>query len=169
MIYSLLISCLLVILYVGVTIWRHKQLPESISSLVYNLPKPWQWVWIVWMWAVTFTMAPAFIEAMPDNFRFLAFLTIACLLFVGAMPLVKNERNTFHNILGIAAGVFSQVCVAIMYLDWIAFWGFFLFLAGSSYIQPEGWMGRTVDGKNVLLSELCCFITVIGAILIILL
>jgi len=169
MIYSLLISCLLVILYVGVTIWRHQQLPESISSMVYNLPKPWQWVWTVWMWAVTFTMAPAFIEAMPDTFRFLAFLTIACLLFVGAMPLVKNERNTLHNALGIAAGVFSQVCVVIMYFDWIAFWGFFLFFAGSSYIQPEGWLGRTVDGKNVCLSELCCFITVIGAIMIILL
>ena len=41
----------------------------------------------------------------------LAFLACSSLAFVGAMPLVKNQKNTLHNILGTVAAILSQLWV----------------------------------------------------------
>ena len=46
----LLISISLVVLYVGTTIWIKKELPDSISAMVYDLPEGgWRWLWTVWL------------------------------------------------------------------------------------------------------------------------
>lgn len=33
--------------------WRRMPGPDSISAMVYELPRGWQWLWIVWMWVVS--------------------------------------------------------------------------------------------------------------------
>ena len=46
----LIISILLVTLYVGAAIWKERELPESISAMVYLLPEGGaQWLWSLWM------------------------------------------------------------------------------------------------------------------------
>ena len=121
----LIASILLVALYVGVTIWRKKELPPSISEMVFDLPTMWQWVWTAWLAIVDIFAAPALFEAMPENWQFVGFFFIGCLLFVAAMPLVRKSRNKAHEILAIAAGIFSQLCVGIIcpwfFLMWVVF------------------------------------------------
>lgn len=47
------------------------------------------------------------IEALNENVKGLGFATMASLVFCGAMPLIKNDKNTLHNIFGVSAGVLS--------------------------------------------------------------
>lgn len=154
----LIFSALLVVLYVGAAIGAKRELPESISSLVYLLPREGQWVWIVWMWLVTFSLTPALMESLPETWRFVGFLTVACLAFCGAMPVRMKESNTAHNVLGVSAGILSQACVAVIDTEWLAVWMLWVFLAGSAYIQPGGWLGKAVKGRLCFLAEAVCWI-----------
>ena len=88
MIASLIASILLVVLYTGATIWKKRGLPESISAMVFELPKGWQWVWGVWLWAVAFLTGIPAIEAMSESgTEGIAFAMLACLVITGAIPL----------------------------------------------------------------------------------
>ena len=40
-------SILLSVLGIGLATWQRKTLPDSVSALVYDLPKGRQWVWTV--------------------------------------------------------------------------------------------------------------------------
>ena len=166
MVVLLIISALLAVLYVSAAIGAKGALPDSISAMVFLLPRTGQWLWIVWMWSVTFTIAPPLIEAMPDHLRFIAFVTIACLAFVGAMPLVKNKKNTAHYVLSISAGILTQVCVAVLCIGCLVIWMLFLFLMGSLYVQPQGWLAKAVDGKGVTISEILCWVALITCLFI---
>ena len=80
----LVISILLVASYVGAATWSEKELPDSISAMVYLLPEKGRWLWIVWIWAATFTLTPILFEVMPDNWQALAHGFATSMLFVGA-------------------------------------------------------------------------------------
>lgn len=117
------ISFILVVLYVGATIWRKKDLPASISSLVYDLPTGWQWVWTAWIWSVGLLTCIPVIEALSaKGLEFLGFLTLCCITFCGAMPVVRNQRNTAHNVFGVSAGILSQICVCFISPLWLLVW-----------------------------------------------
>ena len=80
------------------------KIPESISALVYDMKYPWMWILLIW--GLSFLG----LVIMPDiGHPTLAFFSCASLAFVGAMPLVENEKNTSHNILGVIAAITSQV------------------------------------------------------------
>ena len=181
----LTISILLAVLYAGTAIWRrwrdtdasasfserlNAALPDSISALVYELPRPWQWLWIVWMWVVSLLTCIPLISATPDDWRILAFATLACLMLCGAMPISDSHVNRrAHNVFGILGGVLSQVCVAIpspcWLLAWLAFvavYGYDLLPSQNGRIYPSRWY----DGKGVLLAEMICTVTVCGSLLV---
>ena len=44
-----IISVLLSVLGIGLATWNNKELPESMSALVYDLPKRQQWLWTLWI------------------------------------------------------------------------------------------------------------------------
>jgi hypothetical protein len=184
MTYLVLASILLAVLYVGAAIWRrwrdadastsfserlNTALPDSISALVYELPRPWQWLWIVWIWSVSLLACIPLIEVMSGGLEGLAFLTLASLFFCGAMPLVKDEKNVAHYIFGASAGVLSQVCVAILTPCWLLAWtalvavyAYDLLPSQNGRIYPSRWY----DGKGVFLAEMICSITVYGSLLV---
>ena len=84
----LLISVLITVLYVGTTIYIHKELPASVSHMVFNLPRNYQFLWTLFIWSVAFGTVPALLDAMEGSiFQFVGFLFIASLAFIGAMPL----------------------------------------------------------------------------------
>lgn len=123
MVTLLIVSILLVALYVGATIWKHKELPESISAMVYDLSKPWRWVWSVWLATVTVMISPALTAAMPDVWYGIAgHILIVLLAMTAAMPLLPGYHNKAHYICGIAAGIMSQVCVALICPWWLLAW-----------------------------------------------
>lgn len=172
-----IISLLTAALYVGAAIFhrwqggagprgktaRHTILPESISAMVYDLPRPWQWVWTVWLMAVTFTVASSLIEAMPDAWRFVAFLTVAALGFVAAMPLVRHGRNTGHYVCAIAAAVLSQVCVLLTAPCWLLLWTAFPAVLAAMYCFPRA--TACLNGRGVFLLEVLCAATVYAALI----
>ncbi|MBP3756392.1 MAG: hypothetical protein J6I61_03825 [Prevotella sp.] len=175
----LIISILLVVLYVGITIWRrwrstdvsdglserlNEALPDSISAMVYDLPRGWQWLWIVWMWVVSLLTCIPLIEAMPDDWRILAFAALACLMLCGAMPISDgNVSRRAHNVFGILGGIITQVCVAFISPWWLSAWCIFpavVMLKGVYYT------GTYFNGKGVLLAEMICYLTLTCASLL---
>lgn len=110
----MLISAGIALAYIIATVFVQKRIPASMSALCYTFKGAWRWLWSLWIWTTMFLLAFDLIPAMPEKYQVFAFATCACLLFVGAMPLFNIEKNTAHNVFGIGAGVFSQVCVMIM-------------------------------------------------------
>jgi len=114
MVSRFILSAAIAMAYIIATVFVQKRIPVSMSSLCYTFKGAWRWLWSLWIWTTMFLLAFDLIPAMPENCQVFAFATCACLLFVGAMPLFNIEKNTAHNVFGIGAGVFSQVCVMIM-------------------------------------------------------
>ncbi len=159
----LLISALLVVLYLGAATWRLRKLPDSVSALVYDLPKKWQWVWSAWLALVTALLAPALTEAMPSEwYAIAAHIFIICLAMTAAMPLVPGSHNRAHYGLSIAAGIFSQVCVAIIGPWWLLVW---LLFVGIFFYAITGKDKSVFDGKGVLVIEIICSLSLIGCLI----
>ena len=162
----LAIGILLAVLYTGTVIWVNGELPDSISAMVYVMERHGQWVWTVWMWAVSVCVCIPLIDALPDAWKLLGFATLCCLVLCGAMPISSALTNKkWHDALGIAAGVLSQLCVAVVSPWWLAAWALWPFLMGSTVIQPDGGdMRKTFKGKGVFVAEAICLLTVAGAV-----
>lgn len=162
----LIVSILLAVSFIGAAIWRIHDIPVSISSLVYTLPKNQQWMWIVWMWGVSLLLTPPLLDALGD-YSLIGFLTIGCLIFCGAMPLVRNESNTLHNVFGITAGVLSQIDVALINAWWLLSWLIMLpFVFGAMASFDDTREPEIADGKGVFLAEGICFISLVMSIII---
>lgn len=156
----LLISVLITVLYVGTTIYIHKGLPASVSHMVFNLPRKYQFLWTLFIWAIAFGTCPALLDAMDGSmFQFVGFLFIASLAFIGTLPLIHNDPNTAHSVLAVAAGVLSQLCVLIISPYWLLLW-FALFYFVFAPIP------KWLEGKGIFVLELFCYTTLILAILI---
>lgn len=48
---------LLAVLGVGLSTWRRKELPRSVSAMVYNLPVSEQYIWTLWLWVTACSLA----------------------------------------------------------------------------------------------------------------
>lgn len=83
------------------------KIPESISAMVYSMKHPALWTLMVWAIAAVGYWLMATVGNVP-----VAFLYLASIAFVGAMPLIKGEHNTLHWICGITGCAASQLwCV----------------------------------------------------------
>lgn len=101
-------------------------IPDSISATVYGMPHPFIWTLCVWVGGGT--ILPLMLSCSGDNWQWLAFLSCACLLLVGAMPLIKGNHNTLHNVLGALSCVLGQIWCAVMW-NWVYVligWGIFV-------------------------------------------
>ena len=80
------------------------KIPESISALStkHNI------LWTFCMWILSFT-GICFMCPFNETFAIIAFLSCACIGFIGLLPLVKDTLNTAHNILGIGGCLLSQL------------------------------------------------------------
>lgn len=162
----LILSILLAASFVGVAIWRKRKLPVSISSLVYLFEGNYRMIWTVWMWAVALLTAPALIDAMPEDFKFVGFLTIASLVFTGAMPLFMEDNKKMHFFFAYTAGILSQLCVVMICPWWLGVWMVFAFLMGSIYVQPWGDIAKIVEHKGAFIAEMCCAASLWGCLIV---
>lgn len=160
----LIISILLVTSVTTLSIWRMKCLPDSISALVFAFK--YKWLWTVWIWAVSLlTLIPAIDRLSHIGMEALGFGSLACLMFCGAMPLVDKENTTMHWVFGVSGCVLSQCCVWFIDYNWLSAWMLFVFMYLSSYIQPEGWLGKAMKEKGVFVAECVCYISIVGSLL----
>ena len=124
------IAMFTIVAYVVAMVIKNKEIPESISSTVFNLEKKWKWVFSAVMWIVGFLLMPPLMEKVSDSTRFIAFFMVAGILFVGASPLVAKEKNTLHYVCAAVAGIASQLLVALnqplLLLIWFLYIGYTL-------------------------------------------
>lgn len=164
----LILSLLMAVAYVAAVIIKDRKLPDSISALVYALPVGrWRWLWSAWLALVTLLVAPALTAALTAAWwtSLLSDATIICLAMTAAMPLLPGYRNRLHNALGIASGVLSQVCVAVVCPWWLLLWLLMAAVAVDAwFVHPS--LPRWYDHKGVLLAECICAATVYGSLLV---
>lgn len=149
----ILTSALLAMVFPAFFIIKHRELPESISALVYSLDRGWQWLWGVWLFVTGLMACIAMIDKLPDNFKFAGFLTLVCIGFTASMPIIMKKHEKAHTILGVSAGVLSQLSVMLINYWWLILWVVLLVLH------------RCINGKMVFLAESICAITVYMALI----
>lgn len=160
----LIISILLVVLYIGAAIRRTRGLPESISAIVFDLPRPWQWTWSVWLWAVTFLVSIPTIEVLSKRgAESVGFAMMISLAFTGAVPLIDKDGRKAHYVFAITGGVASQACTFIISPCWLMMWLLIVVIP----LMDRMWWHQSVPvwmwRKGVLFSEAVCYGTLILA------
>ena len=160
----LIANILLVVSYVGITIWRMKALPESISAMVYELPRKRQWVWSAWLCLVAFTLMPVLLEKLPDGVEFLGFLTTIGLVGAAVTPLIQLETRKWHYIFAIGAGVLGQMCVAVLSPWWLLLWFTMIGVLCVMLEWPESRVTKVLQGKGVFIAECICYVTLVCSI-----
>ena len=162
MITALTITAFLVAtVYMAVAIQKRGELPETISDMVYWHPKNRQWIWSAWLVTVSLLLfAP-----LTERCGWMGWLTEMCLLGSALTPLMNPDTRVWHKWLGIATGILSQICVAMLYPDWLFAWAAFVFVMGSVYVQPEGILAKAVIHKGVFVAEVACTVSLTGALL----
>lgn len=153
---------MMVVLLVGTAIIKEQKLPESISSLVYMFRH--KWLWSVWLWIVSLCLMLPVISRLNEKVKFVGFLTFCMLAFCGCVPLFMEDKRKWHYALGIAGGILSQVCVLLIDGNWLSMWMLFVFLMGSVYVQPEGELGKAMNGKGVFVAEAVCYMALLGCV-----
>lgn len=160
-----ILSILLFTNFISYAVGKKGGLPDSISAMVFDFRHPWGWS--VWLWAVTISLAPALLEAMPKDYQVLAFFTLAFLVFTGVVPLIDKEHRRWHYVFGFLAGICSQACVWKIYPWLLLLWIVMLIyvIAGIAHINDKTEEGP-YDGNGVIIAELIATAAVFGSIII---
>lgn len=159
-------SILLVVLYVGATIWVKKEIPESISAMVYDLPEGgWRWLWTIWLLLVdVFTFAQVIEILDARGMGYMGFIPMVMIGFVAVWPLFDTQHKRWHNILGIVAGIWSQVDVGLICGLWLWAWLIIPAFLVYCYICERKHKDYSMfEGTLVFISECVCYPTIIGA------
>ena len=99
--------------YVGTITALYGILP-SVSESFYRLPKKWNWIFTIVLWAFAL---PCIIIGVPTTG--LMFLSGAGIMFVGAAAAFKQELTKTVHIIGATVGmVASQIAIAFIYKYW---------------------------------------------------
>lgn len=156
------LSILLAVSFAGAAIWRLRALPDSISAMVYALPEcGWRWLWSAWLAMVDIlTFAPVVEILDGRGLGILGFLPMAMLMFVAAWPIFDREHYRWHNILGTAAAVVSQVDVWLICPYWLLLW---LLMPSVVFMKGIYHTGTCFNGKGVLIAEVVCYAVLILA------
>lgn len=119
----ILLSLVVILTYVGVMIYKTKEIPYSISDTYYSLEHK---LWFGFtMTATAFLLTPAILSATPESYQFTSFLMCGALLFVGVAPNFKAGMDRpVHIVATTIAALNSQIWVALtcpcLLLAWIA-------------------------------------------------
>lgn len=163
-----LISILLTAAYIGFVTWGMGEVPSSMLAVVYGFEKKWsKSLWTAWLWIVAILVGVGLVSALPVYAKWLGFVTVCCLLGVGAAPFAKGETKHLHSVFAMLAGVNSQVCVALVCPWWLLVWALWLpLLAGAvAALNDAEEMPCLMDGYSVLVAELTCALSLYGSLL----
>ena len=108
----IILSMAVILTYVGVMVYKTKEIPYSISDTYYSLEHK---LWFGFtMTATALLLMPALLSATPESYQFTAFLMCGALLFVGAAPNFKAGMDRpVHIADTVIAALNSQIWVAL--------------------------------------------------------
>ena len=147
--------------FIGYWIWRTKEVPDSVSSLIHYLEGK-GWIWSSWLVVVSVTLMIPLIENLGVNTKFFGFLTALCLIGTAITPIIREDTYRLHVWFGRFAGLFSQVCVALLCPWWLLVWLLFVACMGSVLINA---LPKKLTGKGLFIIEVLCAVSLYGAIL----
>ena len=129
--------------------------PRSVSAMVYSYPRKLAWLWSAWLIAVGGLLLPVMMERLEDRLCVFGFLTFAFTVGAAVTPLVNRETSEWHDWFGVASGLMSQAVVTILAADWLFAWLLFPAFLPFTYMRS----------RLVLVSELCCAVSLYGCLL----
>lgn len=156
-----IISLLIFVLYLVYTIKRYGIQP-SLSETYYLLGKTPDGfnklkasIFTVMMWAISFTLLPAMLDITPDGFKFLMFLALASICFVGTAPNFKEEfEGKVHSVSAILAACFGILWAVLMPHGFL---GLGLAMLG---VLAGAKVTGTMKGSRIFWLEMIAFATV---------
>ncbi|MDR2890767.1 MAG: hypothetical protein LBV18_04085 [Alistipes sp.] len=163
-----LISLLTFCTYMGAILAKYG-IPASVSETFYLLPKGKRWLFTAFCWAVSIVIAP-WLDATPENWQFLAFLSVAGLCFVGTAAQFKDDfvARVHYAGAGLCA-VASQLWIFIVTgLWWLSL--VCLLTAGTAcfvlWRRASRKAGRPQFANVVFWAEMWAFVSLFASILI---
>lgn len=114
-----MISLLIYLIFIIYIYIKYK--PSCISESYYLLKYPR--LFTVWIFLVVGTVFPLWVETSPENYQFMTFLSVVCLLGVGIFPNYLQTDKRKHIIATIGAAALSIVWGLLFksYITLIAF------------------------------------------------
>lgn len=110
-----LLLLLLTIIYVSVSTYKLKAIPESLSATYYLWPS---WVFPFFMAATGIILLPYWLEATKDsNWQFLSFISCISFIFVGCVPNYKKDDLPIHMIAAYIAAFAALLSMSLV-LNW---------------------------------------------------
>lgn len=146
-----IIAVIILILYLGVVLWKNKDIPHSISMTYYLWPPELSWIFQATMILVPGLILPGWLDISEDYLRFLAFLCCGGMIFVGCSP---NLHIKLENKIHYTA---ARICCTAGIL-WILLSGFWyvilgwVILGGIGYMwkrQPMWWIEIMTMGSTI--------------------
>ena len=123
MIWTTIISLIIVLGYVVGTVWKLGYIPDSISNTYYLTGKK-GWFTLAMMTGAL-TLIPGALEITPENIQPIPFFAAAGMLLVGAAPRFKDYEKTAHYLGAIMLLGFSQLWIMMikpeLLLPWIIY------------------------------------------------
>lgn len=110
-----LLLLLLTTVYICVSTYKLKAIPESLSATYYLWPS---WVFPFFMAATGIILLPYWLEATKDsNWQFLSFIACMSCIFVGCAPNYKKDDLKIHMIAAYIASFAALLSISLV-LNW---------------------------------------------------
>lgn len=163
-----LISLLIFCTYIGAILAIYG-IPASVSETFHLLPKGRRWLFTAFCWGVSVVIAP-WLDATPEPWQFLAFLSVGGLCFVGAAAQFKEDfvAKVHYAGAGVCAAA-SQLWIFIVTgLWWVSV--VCLLTAGGAcfglWHQASRKAGKLQFANAVFWAEMWAFVSLFVSILI---
>lgn len=134
---------LVMLLYVGFTIYKDMGIPYSISETYYR--RKHKWVFQAVMLYVSSIMLPVMLECTKEDIQFTAFLTCIGMMMVGVSPNFTDKfEGKVHAVGAVLTLLFSQIWVGFHYPVLLSVWALY-----GLYLLYKGMYGKDNFIRNI--------------------
>ena len=127
-----IIAVTLLVIYLGIVLWKNKDIPHSISETYYLWPSNLSWIFRSTMIVVPALILPDWLEISEESIKFLVFLSCSGMIFVGCSPNVhQKQENNIH--------ITSAIICCISGLLWVLVSGYWYIILGMTLLGFVGY------------------------------
>lgn len=161
------ITFLTLLVYIVVLSIYGGRIPPSLSDSVFYLKQEKRWIWTLFLFIFSFLTIPVAIEVADENTKFLAFLAIAALAFVGAAPLVRDTSDIAYKVHCWAAAICAACSQLLLLFN--SYWFLLLWVPWGITLlwfkcRSQKWRTMVFWGEMVCFTDtlIFCLISVLN-------